>query len=494
MKIKNKLYLNTISALILQLVTFICGFILPKQMLIYYGSEVNGLVTSISRFLSIISFLEFGVGAVIQSNLYKPLVEKNNEMLSKIIISSERFYKKIAYIFLMYIIILSIVYPKINKEFDYIYTVSLIAIIAFSTFVQYYFGIMYQNFLNADQKIYICSVLQIITIILNTVLCIFLMRLGCSIHFIKLISTFIFIIRPIFQNIYVKNNYNLNLKIKYTEEPIKQKWNGFAQHIAAVITSEMDVILLTFFIGYKSVSIYSVYFLVVNGVTLIIMTAVSGLESYWGNLLAMNKKKDLYKSFKKVEFFIHATVVFLYTSTAVLIAPFISVYILGTSDEELYYLPLFGMVLTFAYAAQCLRIPYFRIIKAAGHYKETQNGAFVSMLLNIIISIFLLKDFGLIGVALGTLVAMIYHTIYFANYLRNNILNNSLKIFLKYIFLDLIVVILVFYFTKNLLMTSKTYLSWIIYAIKVSLVSLSFTSGCFCIFYYFNQRKIFDKL
>ena len=55
---KKKLYLNTVSALILQIVTFICGFILPKQILLFYGSEVNGLVISISRFLSVISLLE----------------------------------------------------------------------------------------------------------------------------------------------------------------------------------------------------------------------------------------------------------------------------------------------------------------------------------------------------------------------------------------------------------------------------------------------------
>lgn len=488
---KKKLYLNTVSALILQIVTFICGFILPKQILLFYGSEVNGLVISISRFLSVISLLEMGIGPVIQSNLYKPLAEKNNEMISKIIVSAEKFYKKIAYIFLVYIFILAIIYPQLNKEFSFIFTCSMIIIISISTFIQYYFGITYQVFLNADQKIYISSILQILTIILNTILCVILMHFDFSIHIIKLVSAAVFIIRPIFQNIYVKKTYKIDLKIEYEEEPIKQKWNGFAQHIAAIVNGETDIVLLTFFIGLQSVSIYSVYFLVVNGITMIIMTSAAGLESYWGNILAKGEKELLNKSFNKIEFSIHGVVTFLYTSTAILIAPFISVYISGTVDESLYYLPIFGFILTFAYAFQCLRVPYFRIIKAAGHYKETQNGAFISTIINVAISLFAVKIFGLIGIATGTLFAMFYHTAYFVWHLRSNILYYKVKRYLLYMLIDFIAIILIFYFSKYFSMNSKTYLDWIIYAIKISLISLSCTSFIFGIFYYFYRKLLF---
>ena len=103
---RKKLYLNTGTALLNQLVILVCGFILPRYILSYFGSDVNGLVTSITRFLSVISFLELGVGPVIQSNLYKPLAEKDADAISKIVVSSEKFYRRIAYIFLIYIAVL----------------------------------------------------------------------------------------------------------------------------------------------------------------------------------------------------------------------------------------------------------------------------------------------------------------------------------------------------------------------------------------------------
>ena len=70
---KKKLALNTVTSLSLQIITIICGFITPRLFLSAYGSEVNGLVQSVTQFLGVISFLELGIGQVIQSELYKHL-------------------------------------------------------------------------------------------------------------------------------------------------------------------------------------------------------------------------------------------------------------------------------------------------------------------------------------------------------------------------------------------------------------------------------------
>lgn len=346
---RKKLYLNTVTALLNQLIALICGFILPRYILTYFGSDVNGLVTSMTRFLSVISFLELGIGPVIQSNLYKPLADNDTDMISKIVVSAERFYRRIAYIFLVYIVVLLFVFPSINTDYDFWFTESLLLIISISTFAQYYFEITYQVFLNADQKVYVHTIVQIIIMILNTIICVVLMKFGCGIHIVKLTSTIVFIARPLVQNIYVKRCYSINRKITYTEEPIKQKWNGFAQHLASVVVGETDVMLLTFFSTYQSVSVYSVYFLVVSGINKLVMTAVSGLESFWGNMLAKKEYDLLNKTFKTFEALMHAGVSFLFVSAAILIAPFVSVYIKGLEDATMYYLPLFGVLLTFAY-------------------------------------------------------------------------------------------------------------------------------------------------
>ena len=67
--------------------------------------------------------------------------------------------------------------------------------------------------MNADQKVYVQSSLQIITVILNTIISIILMKLGFGIHVVKLASTIVYFIRPLAQYVYVRRNYKINHKI-----------------------------------------------------------------------------------------------------------------------------------------------------------------------------------------------------------------------------------------------------------------------------------------
>ncbi len=489
---KKKLLLNTGAGVLKQLVTVICGFILPRYMLLYYGSSVNGLISSITHFLSFISLLDMGVGAVIQANLYKPLADKNSEQISLIIKSSERFFRRLAYIFIVYIIVLCFAFPSM-VEFGAWYTVSLLVIISISTLAQYLFGMTYQLLLNADQKSYVQLTLAIGTIILNTVFAIILMRMGASVHVVKLMTAVVFVLRPLGQMAYVHRHYSIDREVKLVGEPIKQKWNGFSQHLASVICQNIDVVVLTLFSTLKNVSIYSVYYNVTNGIEQIIMTAATGLEALFGNMIANGEREKLLRTFNAVEWILHTGVTFVFTVAAITIVPFISVYTRGITDAN-YIAPLFGMLLVAAYGAECLRVPYFRVIKAAGHFRETQNGAFISAGLNVVITVGLVFKFGLIGAAIGTLVAMVYHTCYFVWYLRNNILKRPVKHFIKYAVTDMLVAVLSYWLTKGLVQSTGSYLMWVIMAIKVAVVVIVITVAVNAVAYREQVKNVFVLL
>lgn len=284
---KKSLALTTIFSLIYQVVVVICGIILPKLYMKYFGSELNGLVTSITQFLGFITLLEAGVGNVVQSSLYRPLAQKDDAEISKIVISSNRFFRKIALILAVYVAGLMVFYPfLVSNQYDWVFTATLILIISISSFAQYFFGISYQMLLNADQKGYVRLVLQIVTLILNTVVCGILMSLGFSIHIVKLSTAAIFILRPLGMNLYVKRHFNLDLSLKLEGEPIQQKWNGLAQHIANVVLINTDVTVLTLFSNLINVSIYSVYHNVVYGIQNLVTAFTSGLQALLGDMYA----------------------------------------------------------------------------------------------------------------------------------------------------------------------------------------------------------------
>lgn len=472
---KKKLLLNTLMGMLRQLTVVICGFILPRYMLLYFGSSLNGLVSSISHFLNFITFLEMGVGAVVQSNLYAPLANGCSTKISEIFLASERFFRRIAFVFIAYIIVLLFAFPNlICNDYSGFFTASLIIIISISLFAQYYFGISYQLLLNADQKSYIQNAVGIITVILNTILCIVLMKKGKSIHVVKLVSALVYLVQPFILASYVKKNYRIERKVKIVGEPIKQKWNGFAQHLASIVCNNVDVVVLTLFSTLTNVSIYSVYYSVTNGVTQIILTGAMGLESLFGNMLARGEKDKLLVTFEAAEWTIHFCVTVLYTIMAVLIVPFVRVYTVGITDAN-YIVPGFGIMLAMAYGCMCIRIPYFRLIKAAGHYKQTEKGAFISVFINIVLSVVLVFPFGLTGIAFGTLAALLYHTCYFVNYLRKNIICRRMKHFARYMVLDVLTGCIVFILTSRIEIVDLTYYAWFVMAIKVAVLTIVIT-------------------
>ena len=92
---KKKLSYNILFSLLLQIVAVINSFITSKITINYFGSEINGLVSSINQFLNYISLLEGGVGAVIMAQLYKPIYENDKNKISDIISSSKKFFRQI---------------------------------------------------------------------------------------------------------------------------------------------------------------------------------------------------------------------------------------------------------------------------------------------------------------------------------------------------------------------------------------------------------------
>lgn len=321
-------------------------FYIAKIFLKYYGSSVNGLVSSISPFLTLATLCECGVGAVVQSAMYKPLAEHDNNSLSEIVISSSSFFRKIIYILIAYTIGLVIFYPLITIDsFDYMYTATLIMILSFSYFAQYYLFLTYRLLLNADQHGFIQLIIHSIALIVNTILSIVLIKLRMSIHIVKLVSSLVFICQPITLKLYVHKHYNLNLKIKFQGEPIKQKWNGFAQHIANVVLTNTDTTVLTLFSTLANVSIYSVYYLIVRGVRSVLLSMTTGIQAMFGNMYAKKEIELLSDTFSTVTWIINFAVTTIFTITGIMMVPFVSVYTRGVTDAN-YIQPTFSVLIT----------------------------------------------------------------------------------------------------------------------------------------------------
>lgn len=433
MRSKKAMY-NIFASVFSQIVSIICGFVLPRLILSRFGSDYNGITNSISQFLSVVALMRSGVGGATRAALYKSLAQEDLYKTSSIIRATEIFMRRVALLFAAFAVSFSFIYPFFVKdEFDWLFSATLVLIISLSTFVQYYFGITYQMLLQADQRQYIYSLLHCLTVVLNTIVASLLIKLGFGIHFVKAGSAIVFCISPLFLNIYVRNKYKLNRTVEPDFSAISQRWDALFHQIASFIHSNTDVVLLTIFTNIKEVSVYSVYCMVSNGMRTAVYTVITGVEAAFGNIIAKNEKLALNRNIDSFETLLHFILGSIFSVAFVFITPFIKMYTSGINDVS-YERYLFGYLLLISEFLFCARVPYESVINAAGHYKPTKKYTLFEAVINLVLSMLLVKKYSLVGIIIGTIVSIAYRTVAFSYYLSQNIAFRKLsKTFKRYI-------------------------------------------------------------
>ena len=469
----EKAIINTFSELILQLVTAICAFILPRLILTHFGSAYNGITQSITQFIGCIALLKSGIGSVTRAALYKPLSKNDNVGISEVVNATSNFMKRVAIIFISVIVMFAMVYPFIiSNEFDWFFTFTLVIILSISTFAQYFFGLTYQMVLEADQLNYIISIINIFSTILNTIIASILIIMGFEIRIVKLSSAIVFALPPIFYNIYVKNKYNIDKSITPNYSLINERWDAFGHQLADFINLNTDIILITIFLGVKEVSVYTVYYMVANSIKKVINAFETGSTAAFGNMIAKEENERLKVRFEQYEFLAFFISSFLLTVTGILLVPFIKIYTHGIHDIN-YVRWLFSILVCISVFIDTIKNPYQQIVYAAGKFKKTRNGAFVEAFINIFVSIVLINMIGMNGVIIGTIVALAYRTLRYHFFICENVIQRrKSNILLKLLFSLCIAFTSTILIKKFIVINCISYFQWGINAIFVSIIIL----------------------
>ena len=489
---KKKAIYTVITALMLQVTLIIVNLILPHFIILKYGSNVNGLINSITQFLSYIALLETGIGAVIKSVLYKSLAKKDKKEISSIVVTTQHFFRKVSYILIIYIIALIIIFPKfVSSEFDRMYTISLLIIIAINSFMQYYFGLTSQILIQADQKGYIINICKIITYIVSTVVMVVMIFNNYSIQTIKAVGTIILIISPLYYYYYMKKKYYIDKKEKVNNDLLKQRWDGFAHQISSFIHNNTDIAVLTVFSNMGEVSVYSVYTLVTSGIKSVLGILTSSISATFGNIYGSGEKDKIKKQFEIFDYFNLLIVFFVFTITGLLITPFIKLYVSGATDAN-YNRMIFGTIIVVAEAIYCLRCSYSNMIFIIGDFKQTKFHGYIESGLNLIISLLLVKKFNLIGIAIGTLIGMLYRLIVSIKYVHKYLIDiNILNLFKKYIVNIIVVFVFVTIVKMMKIPDIITYFEWIKYAVIYSIIFLTLLLVTNILFFKKDMKDIY---
>jgi len=424
---------NAVASLLLQVVLALSGIIVPRFFTTLYGSAVNGLVSSISQFITYLNLVEAGISTAGTVALFKPLADKDMKNTSGIMSAANRFYRQSGVIFLGLVVLLVILYPFAvqNEIGDASFIRTMIIVLSVSGIVDYFVLGKYRMLLMADQRGYIISLAQIVGTVVMTAVSIVMMELEFSALAVKGVAAAIYILRSIVVVWYARSHYKgLDFKEKPDMKAFEQRWAALVHQISGMIVLNSAVVLLTLMIERDAlvvVSIYSAYSLVACSLINVISAIQSGLSSGFGQVISLHEDDVLKKSFSTYEYLFYIIVFVAYSCMGILLYPFITLYSLDFADASLY--PNWSLVVLFTLAGflQSVRGPAQTMINAVGHYKQTQNRALIETAINLTLSLALIKPLGIIGVLAASCTSHLYRSLDMIIYNARHITQKTLK-------------------------------------------------------------------
>lgn len=461
----NKFILNSVSSLMQQVVTIICGLILPQLVLRVFGSGINGTIASITQFLSFITLLQGGVGTVARLAFYKPLAENDRHKISIAYKTVGNFYKKFSIMFVIYLIILSLGYPLlVNTGFDFSYSASLVIILGLGLVFEYFFGQASQMLLFSAQQNYVYSIIQTICTIISTIVGIVLINTGSTIHIVKLVSVLIFAARPMLLYAYVQKRYEIDNNVVPDKDLLSQRMAALVRHIAFYVHTSTDIMILTIFTNVLWVSVYAVHKYVVSSLSNLVIAILGNTEAIFGDMVARNEREIMNKKILIYDLLAKILSGSCFFTCIILISRFIEIYTTGVEDIN-YNRPVFATLLIISELIYCMGIIYQNIYISAGHIKKTEWIAIVEAGINLGLSWVLVRSYGITGVAIGTVVAVIFKSIANIYYMKKNVLDMSISFIIKSYGVNLTVgTVLVFLFWTIFYVSINNYMQFFIFA------------------------------
>lgn len=404
---------NSVTMALQKAVMMLAAFIIPRIIITTYGSDINGLVVSVTQFVAYFVLVEAGISGASIYALYKPLADKKRPAINGILAASKRFYIISGYIFLSLVALLAIVYPYIiNGNVLPAWKISVIVFaLGFSGALDFFTLSKYRVLLTADQRSYVISASQIAYWGLNVLLTYALAKLKCDIALLEVILLSSVFLRSFILWYYAKTHYDyLDYSVPPDYSALKERWHVLYLQILGSIQSACPIILATVFLQIKEVSVYAVYNMVVSGIDGILSVFTSGLAASFGDVIARRQRGVLKHAYREFEQAYYLLITVVYGASLLLITPFISLYTKGISDAD-YILPVLGAMCVMNGFLYNLKTPQGMLVISAGMYRQTRWQSTAQGLIALIGGFIGVQIFGLYGIIGGLMLSNIYRDI-----------------------------------------------------------------------------------
>lgn len=472
MKNSTKSIYNIIFGIMSQVVMIAVGIIFPRLILITLGSETNGLTNSVSQIFAYFTLLEAGVGTAALQALYGPVGRSDYKSINEILAATDRYYKRTGIVYFIAFITLSLIYPLlVDSELPKSVIFWVIIFTGLSGVISYFFQGKYNILLLAEGKNYINNNMSTIVYIFTSVFKLLLLLGGFGIVAIQAMYCLFNLFKMVYIEWYIHKNYKwINLKVCPNTQAVSQSNYVLVHQISSLIFNNTDTIVLTFIVGLKSVSVYSMYTLLFGMIGTAIGTITGGVQFILGQTFNNDRKRYL-KLHSVYEIFSMVVCFSLYCVACIFILPFMALYTSGVEDVA-YIDSLLPYLFVAFYLLSNGRESSNITIKFAGHFKQTINRTIIESVINLTVSIVCVWKFGIYGVLIGTIVALLYRANDMIMYANCKILHRSPRKTYERWIRNVVVFIVITIIAKKTPMELNSYIQIIEWAAVVCVITV----------------------
>lgn len=405
-------------------ITIAFGFLLPRLFVVSYGSEVNGLLTSLSQFLVYLGLFEAGIGTATLQALYKPVALGDWGGINGIMSAANNYYKRTGLLYLLGLLALSIGYPlAVNSSLPFLTVSGAVFFSGIGNVVVFFLQGKYRFLLQADGKAYINTNLSTLTTIFTSLTKVLLISLGANIVLILAVSFLVQCIQAAYILWYVRGYSRLNLDVPPNYAATSQKNFALVHQVSTLIFQNTDVLILTLVCGLRVVSVYSMFKLVTSHLESILSIPLDSFSFAMGQTYQTDK--GLYtRRIDLLESYYSSALYALFSVALFLLLPFMRLYTAGVKDIN-YIDPWLALLFVLTSLLDKSRRCMLLTIDVAGHYKQTLPHTILESTINLTVSFLGVYFLGIYGVLLGTVAALAYRTNQIILYANHKILERG---------------------------------------------------------------------
>ena len=484
----KKVFINFVTDAFPQIVIMILGFLKIKLLLNHLGDETLGLYQLYGQIVSYLVLVEGGVGTAMLFHLYKPIHEKNKQKINEIMSASRVIFNTIGIIILVIGILISFNISLLIKENTFSNNYLMITFFVFLlSQILNYFCIPYRNMFDASQNRYIPNIIYQGMTIVKSIAEIIIVILGGNLMQILISLLICNIIANLLVFIIFKCKYkDISFKEKKDFSMISDVKHLFVNTIGGLVSNNIDILLISKFLGLKIVVIYTTYNYFVEAIRQLVDKITGATISGIGDMLASNEgdKKGVFNEYNNIVSFIAMIIC---TPLFICVNGFINVWYESKIVTSFIYSLLFSALLYL----NIIRIPLKTFSLSSGKFAEIKKFVIMEIVINLVLSLTLIKKFGIAGVLFATIISILVADFIFkVKVVYEKIINEKMGMYYFKLVSNMIFTIsinLIFY-----LIMPKTYssvISCILCGLLIAFINLGFVTA----FFYFTKQLNFLK-